>query len=302
MESCSFRHVEPANIVVTIPAYNEAKTIGRVIRDIMATMKEYQYRILVVSDGSTDLTESVSKKLGAVVLRHQMNRGLAETFRTELKKCLEMGADIIVHIDADGQYVAKEIPKLLRKIDEGYDLVLGSRFRGRIESMPFIKRAGNKAFSRVISNIVRFRITDGQTGFRAFRRHVAENITLTSNHTYTQEQIIRAVKHKYRVVEVPITFRKRHGKSRLISSPLEYAAKAWINLLRIYRDYEPLKFFGYIGGLFFMFGLVLGMWILYTLITTGSVGGLPRVMLTVLFISVAVQIWLFGFLADMIRK
>jgi len=293
-------------IIVTIPAYNEAGTIGKVIREIKGVMDsfKYNYKVLVVDDGSTDKTAEIAKKHGAVVYSHPVNYGLADTFRTEMEKCLGLGADIIVHTDADSQYLAAEIPKLLREINNGYDLVLGSRFRGKIERMPLLKRLGNRAFSNVISRLIRTRITDSQTGFRAFTRDVAEKTSIISNFTYTQEQIIRAFKHRFRIKEVPIYFarRKGDGKSRLMSGPFDYAAKAFVNLFRLYRDYDPLKFFGFFGSFFFIIGFILGVWILITLINTGQVGGIPRVVLSALFMITGIQIFLFGFLADMQRK
>jgi len=292
-------------IIVTIPAYNEEKSIGKVISKIKKVMNtnSYNYKILVIDDGSSDSTVKEAKKAGAIVYSHPINYGLAETFRTEMKKCIEMNADIIVHTDADGQYLAEDIPELVKEVNNGYELVLGSRFMGHIEQMPLMKRIGNKAFSRVISKITKVKITDGQTGFRAFTKEAAKEINIISNHTYTQEQIIRAVKQKFRVKEVPAYFAKRaDGKSRLMSNPFEYAFRAWINLLRIYRDYEPLKFFGYTGAVFFLTGLVFGGISVYNYFTEGNVGGLPKVMLSVLLISIGLQIWLFGFLADMNRK
>ena len=286
-------------IVVTIPAYNEEKTIAKVILDIK---KAINAKILVVDDGSRDHTMDSAKKAGATVISHPFNYGLAETFRTEMKEALNLNADIIVHIDADGQYLASEIPKLISAIEaKKADLVLGSRFKGKIESMPLLKRIGNKAFSRVISRVIGKRISDGQTGFRAFTREIAE-MGITSDHTYTQEQIIRAAKHKKRIVEVPVYFARRKDKSRLISHPFEYAVRAWINIFRIHRDYNPLKFFGFIGLFFISLGLALGIWILITLIQEGNVGGIPRVILTALFIMSGIQIGVFGFLADMNKK
>jgi glycosyltransferase involved in cell wall biosynthesis len=291
-------------VIITVPAYNEEGTIGQVVRDIKRVMDEtkYSYAVIVVDDGSTDRTAETAHKAGAKVYRHPRNLGLAEAFRTEVQKCLERKADIIVHTDADGQYLATDIPKLLKEIENGYDLVLGSRFKGKIESMPLTKRLGNRAFSKVLSQITGIKISDGQTGFRAFTKEVAEKISLTSMHTYTQEQIIRAAKQKFRIKEVPIYFARRHDKSRLMRSPFHYAIRAWIQILRIYRDYQPLKFFGMFGGMFFAAGFILGLWIVYLLLTTGSVQGLPKVVLSVLFLSIGVQIILFGFLADMIRK
>ncbi len=291
-------------VIVTIPAFNEEKTIGKVVGDVKRVMSQakYDYSVIVVDDGSKDSTAETAKKAGANVYSHPRNLGLAETFRTEMAKCLENKADIIVHTDADGQYLAEDIPKLLAEIEKGYDLVLGSRFRGKIESMPLMKRFGNRAFSKVLSQITGVKISDGQTGLRAFTKEVAEKISFISMHTYTQEQIIRAAKQKFRIAEVPVYFAKRHDKSRLMSGPLSYAVKAWIQIFRIYRDYQPLKFFGLFGGVFVAAGLALGVWILYLLAATGSVQGLPKVVLSMMFLSIGVQIILFGFLADMIRK
>ncbi|MFH1850446.1 MAG: glycosyltransferase family 2 protein [archaeon] len=290
------------NIVVTIPAFNEEKTVAKVLDGVNSALRGQKYQVLVVDDGSSDNTAKAAREKGALVVRHSRNYGLAETFRTEMQKCLELKPDVIVHIDADNQYSCSDIPRLIQQIGKGYDLVLGSRFKGRIEGMPLIKRLGNRAFSKVISNITQMKISDGQTGFRAFTREVAEKISIVSKYTYTQEQIIRAANLKFRIKEIPVTFSRRNGKSRLMGNPFEYAIKAWITIFRVYRDYEPLKFFGLFGGLFCLGGVGTGLWIVINLMTTGTVGGLPRVMLTVLLLSIGIQIWLFGFLADMFRK
>ena len=292
------------SIIVTIPAFNEEKTIAGVISNIKGVMKrnKYDYKILVVDDGSNDKTAEIAKKNGAIVYSHPKNYGLAETFKTEIDKCLKLGADIIVHIDADGQYLAKEIPKLIEEVKKGNDLVLGSRFKGKIEYMPFLKRIGNLAFSKVISNICGLKVSDAQTGFRAFTKEFAQKVKIRSTHTYTQEQIIRGVKEKFRINEIPVYFAKRNGKSRLIKNPFSYAIRAWINLIRIYRDYEPLKFFGLIGFIFFIIGFLIGIWLVYLFLTTGVVGRIPSAILSFLFITAGIQIILFGFLADMRKK
>ncbi len=295
------------NVVVSIPAYNEEATIAAVVRkvkEVLGKHRNYSYRVLVVDDGSTDRTAEAARAEGAHVYSHPKNYGLAETFRTEIQQFLKLRpeADVMVHIDADGQYKAEEIPILLKKIEEGYDFVLGSRFRGHIESMPLLKRIGNKAFSSVISQITGTRISDAQSGFRAFTREVAEAVPIISGHTYTQEQVIKVVKSKFRLTEVPVYFAERKGKSRLIRNPFEYAVKAWVNILRIYRDYEPLRFFGLVGGLIFLIGFALGLRLLYFYFTTGIIGHVPSLILSMLLTSVGVQIITFGFLADMIKK
>jgi len=299
------RESNKKKIIVTIPAYNEEQTIGEVIKKIKEVMQKHQYNfeIIVVNDGSKDKTKEIAEKLGAIVYSHPINYGLAEAFRTELQKCIERKADIIVHTDADDQYRAEDIPKLIDQVEQGYDLVLGSRFKGKIEEMPYIKKLGNRAFSKVISNIINLKITDAQTGFRAFTRELAEKVPISSTHTYTQEQIIRAVKERYKVIEIPIYFAKRgkKTKSRLMKNPFEYATKAWINIFRVYRDYQPIKFFGYMSMIFFIPGFLLGLYLVYSFLTRGIVGRLPSVMLVVLLISISVQIALNGFIADMLR-
>lgn len=294
-------------IVVTIPAYNEQKTIGDALKLIKKSLDKSvykgKYKLLVVDDGSKDNTASAAKKAGAIVYSHPKNYGLAECFKTEIEKCIEMDADVIVHIDADLQYNPDEIPKLLNEINNGYDLVLGSRFDGKIEYMPFVKKIGNIAFSKVVSQVVGFRISDAQTGFRAFTRRVAEKVQITSNHTYTQEQIIRAVRQKFRIREVPIYFAKREDKSRLIGNPFGYAVRAFINIIRVYRDFEPLKFFGTVGTIILSIGFFLGLYLVYfQFFGNGAFRHLGLMMLDILILSIGLQIIIFGFIADMNRK
>lgn len=290
-------------VIITIPAYNEERTITHVIKEIKEVMSNtcYDYEIHVQNDGSRDNTAELAKKAGAIVHSNPRNLGLAETFQAELKNCIKLGADIIVHTDADGQYLPQNIPKLIQKVEEGYDLVLGSRFKGKIRGMPFTKKLGNIVFSKVISSLTKIKITDSTTGFRAFTKGVAENIEFINTFTYTQEQIIKAAKQRFKVTEIPIETRKTRD-SRLFKNPLEYAIKAWINILRIYRDYDPLKFFGFLGFIFLTLGLLIGLYFVYLHITGGIVGHLGLMILMLLLIINGIQIIIFGFFADMKKK
>ncbi|MBT4541078.1 glycosyltransferase [Candidatus Woesearchaeota archaeon] len=291
------------NIVITIPAYNEEKSIRRVLSGIKKAMQESKYKnykILVLDDGSKDNTAKIAKIHGANVVSNGRNLGLALTFKREMEECIKLNADIIVHTDADGQYPARFIPDLIKNIENGSNLVLGSRFRKGKYSGSLMKRIGNIAFAKVFSGLLRTKITDTTTGFRAFTQDIAK-FKLINTFTYTQEQLIRAGKAKMKIKEIPIkTYRTR--PSRLFGNPFDYAIKAWINIFRIYRDFEPLYFFGRIGLIFIGLGFILGLYILYYLMVYGHVGGIPRVVLSMLLIMVGVQISLFGFLADMQNK
>src|SRR3989338_8230653 len=261
-------------VIITIPAYNEEKTLPPILTEIKEVMEKttYKYEILVVDDGSTDKTSLVAKQYGAMVVTKK-HQGLAQTFRSEMEECVKRKADIIVHTDADGKYHSQHIPELIKKVEEGYDLVLGSRFRGRIEAMPWLKRLGNIAFSEVLTSLTGTRITDSTTGFRAFTSTVAREINYINTFTYTQEQIIKAAKQGFRIAEIPIIARKTR-KSRLFKNPFQYAIKALINILRIYRDYKPLAFFGRVGVLCLSLGISIGFYFVYLHFTSGIKGHL----------------------------
>ena len=290
-------------VIISIPAYNEEATIGSVITEIQDAMKgeSYSWKIHVVDDGSTDNTAKVAKQAGAVVFKNSRNKGLAQTFQEELRQALAAKADIIVHTDADGQYPAKYIPALVKKVRQGHDLVLGSRFAEGGKHATKSKDWGNRAFARVLSRLCKQKLTDTTTGFRAFTKEVAQTISFTNTFTYTQEQLIRASKLKFKIGEVPIEARKTRD-SRLFGNVFEYAFKAWVNILRIYRDYDPLKFFGKIGLGLVTIGMILGLWLVSIFLRTGKVGHLPATILTGLLIIAGIQIIVFGFLADMNKK
>ncbi|MBI2508170.1 glycosyltransferase family 2 protein [Candidatus Woesearchaeota archaeon] len=287
------------NIVITLPAYNEEKDIGNVLKEIKEVMDStrYKYKILVVNDGSKDNTAKIARENGSIVVSNSRNLGLAETFKREMEECTKFKADIIIHTDADGQYPAHYIPEMIKKVEEGYNLVLGARFgRGNYQGS-LMKRVGNIAFAKVFSGLLKTKITDTTTGFRAFTSEVAK-LPLINTFTYTQEQLIRAGKAKMKVAEIPISTRKTR-ESRLFKNSFDYAIKAWINIFRIYRDFEPLRFFGVFGSIFIFVGMLNSLFLAYTFIATGRVGHIPLTIVTALLYIVGVQIILFGFLADM---
>lgn len=288
-------------IIITIPAFNEENTLPRVLEEIRSVMDttDYHYELLVVDDGSADKTIEAAKKQGAIVVSKK-HRGLAETFKAEMQECLKRKADIIVHTDADGQYHPQHLPELIRKVEEGYDLVLGSRFQGKIEHMPFLKWLGNKAFSRVLTSLTKVTLTDTTTGFRAFTAAVARDINYINTFTYTQEQIIKAAKQGFKITEIPIVT-SRTRESRLFKNPFQYAVRAWINIFRIYRDYEPLAFFGRVGLAGLAGGCGIGLYFVYLHFTVGIRGHIGLLFLMLILLVFGLQTVLFGFLADMKR-
>jgi len=245
-------------VVVMIPAFNEQKSIEYVINEIPKDLAD-EVDIVVIDDGSTDNTAAVAKKTGAKVIRHKVNKGLASAFRTGLEHALSLGADIIVNTDADGQYDGREIQKLLEPIISGRaDVVIGSRFKGTIEDMPFQKRIGNRLATLVTKLISGYKVSDAQTGFRAFNREAAQQLCVQAKYTYVQETLVQVTNLGLVLEEVPILFRKRKvGSSRLISNIFKYALRAGPAILSTAFDYKLVIYTITVSCIFTLFGLLL---------------------------------------------
>jgi len=288
-------------VYTIIPAYNEEKNIAEVIS---RTFKHTD-QVIVINDGSTDNTEKIAKESKAIVKSHIINKGLGPTIRDGINEALKLGADIIVTIDADGQYDANQIPDLLQPILEGKaDLVLGSRFKGTIVNMPRLKRFGNKIITLIVRNLMNIDLSDAQTGFRAIKREVLEHIIISADYTYTQEMIIRAAAEGFHIDEVPVNFYERkYGKSRLIRDPTEYGLNTSMTMLRAYRDYRPMTLFGTIGVAMMLIGTLIGLYIVYEFFILHTFEtGQRLVTLAALMIMTGIQVLLFGLMADMMSR
>lgn len=229
------------NIIITIPAYNEAWNIEKTlleIRDVMKNSDLGPYKTLVQDDASEDDTFLLAKKNADYAFRNSKHCGLAETFRQEMKNCLDLGADIIVHMDADGQYPAKYIPDLVRKAQQGYDLVIGSRFlNGMNYGNGTWRGLQNILFSKWASGISGAAITDITSGFRAMNRRTASLISIRSQFTYTYEQYMQAVYRGLTIFEIPIEGQKTR-KSRLVKGFSLYARNVLSDFIKHHRNWR----------------------------------------------------------------
>lgn len=194
-----------ANIFVVIPAYNEAKRIGQVLEDLSVL----PYKVIVVDDGSDDNTAEIVSSYDKVsLLRHKINRDQGAALQTGNQYALSQGADIIVHFDGDGQFLAKEIAELIRPISEkGYDMVFGSRFLGKKSDLPFLKQYIIFPLARLVNRVfLGIKTTDPQSGFRAMNRSSAEKIKIEQDgKAHCSEIMAKAFEYKLKVKEVPIT-------------------------------------------------------------------------------------------------
>jgi len=250
------------SLVVLIPAFNEEKTIASVIKAIPRKIQGIsKVLVLIVNDGSKDNTVLKARKAKAdKVVSHKKNKGLGIAFKTGIEEALKMKADIIVNIDADGQFNPNDIEKIIEPIlKEKADMVTCSRFKDKAlePRMPFVKKFGNKLFTKMINFFTKSCFTDTQCGFRAYNREAALRLNLFAKFTYTQEVLIDLLHKGMRIKEVACKVEgERRGKSRVVSHWYSYGIKALIIVIRTLRDYKPLQFFGAIGLLLFLLGAI----------------------------------------------
>jgi glycosyltransferase involved in cell wall biosynthesis len=196
-------------VFIIIPAYNEEKRIAQVLQELSVLA----YQVVVVDDGSVDQTREVVKKYSVDYLRHKINRGQGAALRTGTDYALAQGADIIVHFDADGQFLVKEISEVIQPLLSGdYDIVIGSRFLGRQSEMPKLKRYIYFPLAHLV-NFLFFKIktTDPQGGFRAFKASVAGKIKIEQDGmAHCSEILAKAFQSKLKIKEVPITVLYHH--------------------------------------------------------------------------------------------
>jgi glycosyltransferase involved in cell wall biosynthesis len=296
-------------LIVVIPAYNEEDTIADIVKDIPKKFKGIKDVVkLVIDDGSTDKTVELARQAGALVVGHVHNRGVGGAFLTGLIKALEMGADIMVNIDADGQFSPKDINLLIAPIlSNQADFVSGDRFtdeKGNIhkpQHMSSIKFWGNQRMSQLINFLSNNKINDVSCGFRAYSKEALLRLNLTGKFTYTQESFLDLAAKDIEIMSIPVKVKYfPERKSRLANNIYKYMIQTVKIILRAYRDYNPLRFFGWLGMIPFIIGSGCGLLLLIHYIYTGSFTPYKVVgFVGIYLVSLGMLLWIVGLLADM---
>ncbi len=203
-------------LAVVVPARDEEASIGELLdRVARVRVPGHELRPIVVDDGSADRTPKIARERGAGVVRHPRSRGLGAAVRTGLRAAVETGAPTVAYLDADLEYYPEDIPSLVEPILAGRaDYVLGSRFLGSVQGMKLHRRLGNHAFTALLMLLTRRRISDGQTGMRAFSQDAASQAEIIHDYNYAQVLTLDLLRKGFRMEEVPIQYRVReHGAS-----------------------------------------------------------------------------------------
>lgn len=290
-------------LIIQIPCLNEAESLPKILSEIPKSIDGVRViETLVVDDGSTDDTVLVAKKSGVThILRHTSRKGLARAFANGLDKALKCGADIIVNLDADGQYDPQEIAQLIQPILKGNaDMVIGARDIENLRHFSFVKKKLQKIGSFVVRMVSHTEIPDVTSGFRAFSKDAAMSLNVVSDFTYTIETLIQAGSQNITLSHVPVTAREVARKSRLFKTVYEYIAKSASTIIRIYTMYKPLKVFSAISGLLFLAGTIFFARFLYIRFSTAGARPIQNLIVSGVFITLGFQIFLIGLLADLI--
>ena len=233
-------------LIIQIPCFNEEAQLPATLVDLPRTVPGFdQVEWLVVDDGSTDRTIEVARAGGVDhIVRLTNNKGLAAGFQAGLDACLKLGADVVVNTDADNQYDARDIPKLVAPIVDGRaDMVVGDREVMSIEHFSPLKKVLQRLGSWVVRQASQTSVPDTTSGFRAYNREAAIQMAVVSKFTYTLETIIQAGKQLVATDHVPIRTNEQTRKSRLFPSMWAYVRRNGLAIFRIYTQYEPLKVF-----------------------------------------------------------
>jgi glycosyltransferase involved in cell wall biosynthesis len=291
-------------LVVQIPCLNEEESLPAALRAIPRRIEGIdEVLVLVIDDGSKDRTREVALANGADhVLRFTRHKGLASGFMAGLDASLKLGADIIVNTDADNQYPAADIPRLIAPILRGEaDMTIGDRQVSEVAHFSWMKQRLQMLGSWVVRKVSGTDVPDTTSGFRALSREAALRINIVSEFTYTLESIIQAGKKRLAIAHMPIEA-KHTRPSRLFGSTGEYVKRSVATILRIYAMYEPFKVFMILGGLLFSAGALLGLRYAWFWWQGAITGHFQSAILSVLLLILGFQTLQWGLMADLIAS
>jgi glycosyltransferase involved in cell wall biosynthesis len=282
-------------IAIVIPTLNECKAVGKVLGGVKSVMDGYEYRVLVVDGRSIDGTDEIARDMGADVI-YQRGRGYGDALKTGFFHARKrLNAKVIVMMDADLTYDSKDIPKLVTPIlkDEA-DMVVGNRFAGMKKgAMPLVNRVGNRVLSLVAKLALRLNVYDTQSGMRAFKSKLLESMHLVAvGMPFAMEMLAEAHSVNARICEVPVSYRPRVGKTKL--NPIKDGGRILGITVRLMFDIRPLLFFGGIGTVLGVVGLLLHYMTLPT--------ELAHLVFPYLFMIVAMLLFGLGFILVVIKK
>jgi len=290
-------------LIIQVPCYNEEGTLGYTLSALPRELTGIdKVEWLMVDDGSTDRTVEVARTHRVDhIIRLSQHQGLARAFMAGLEASLKAGADIIVNLDADNQYCADDIPKLIAPILSGEaEIVIGIRPISEIRHLPLMKKWLHKLGSSTVRFASKTDIPDAPSGFRAMSRDAAMRLNVFNEYTYTLETIIQAGQKGMAIASVPIRINEDLRPSRLVKSIPDYITRSISTIVRIFMTYRPFRFFAIPGLLSFGLGLLVSFRFLYFYFSNPRSGHIQSLILAALLLGIGFFLFIVGLLADLI--
>jgi glycosyltransferase involved in cell wall biosynthesis len=290
-------------LIIQIPCFNEEAQLPATLGDLPREVEGFdEVEWLIVDDGSTDRTIEVARAHGIDhVVRLTNNKGLAAGFQAGLDAALKLGADVIVNTDADNQYSAAEIPKLLAPILAGRaDMVVGDRQVMTIEHFSPLKKALQRLGSWVVRQASETDVPDTTSGFRAYNREAALQMAVVSRFTYTLETIIQAGKMTVAIDHVPIATNPKTRESRLFPSMWSYVRRNGLSIFRVYSQYEPLRIFWGLAGIIALIAAIVWARYAYFYIDGDGKGHVQSLILGAVLFNAAIVLGALGVIGDLL--
>jgi glycosyltransferase involved in cell wall biosynthesis len=291
-------------LIIQIPCFNEEDQLPDTLADLPRELDGFEtVEWLIIDDGSTDRTIEVARAHGVDhIVRLTNNKGLAAGFQAGLDACLKLGADVIVNTDADNQYQASDIPKLLGPILAGRaDMVVGDRQVDTIEHFSPLKKSLQRLGSWVVRQASDTEVPDTTSGFRAYNREAALQMAVVSRFTYTLETIIQAGKLLVATDHVAIGTNPKTRESRLFPSMWSYVRRNGLAIFRIYSQYEPLRIFWGLASIIGVIALIVWGRYLYFYIAGDGKGHVQSLILGAVLFNAALLMGALGVLGDMMH-
>lgn len=290
-------------LIIQIPCYNEEIALPVTLSKLPTQIEGIdEIEVLVSDDGSTDRTIEIAKEYGVKhIVTTTHHRGLARTFTAGIQRALAEGADIIVNTDADNQYNADDIEKLVRPIiQKKADIVIGARPITQIKTFSPLKKFLQFFGSKVVRLLSSTATEDAPSGFRAFSKDAALSINVFDNYTYTIETVIQSKTKGLHIISVPIRVNDSYRKSRLVKNIFQYIQKNSFTILRMFIIYRPFRFFAIIGGSIFLIGISLLARFIFLYILDDGNGHIQSLIISSMLVITGFQTFLFGILADLL--
>ena len=227
-------------ITVGIPAFNEEKNIASII----SRLKDFTDSIIVCDDGSSDMTAKIAEDMGAILVKHPKNLGYGAAIRTIFLKAKELESDVLVTIDGDGQHQIMDVEKILKPIEKNQaDIVIGSRFLDKKSDVPKYRELGINVITKVTNVSIKNKITDAQSGLRAYSNKVLSEITPSdSGMGISTEILIKSSSKGLRIVEVPITI--SYAGETSTQNPVSHGTSVLFSTIKYISIEHPLRFYG----------------------------------------------------------